>query len=87
MLTDVKAGEVLTVLAFAGTGKTTCLRAYAQARPYLSILYLTVSGGYKRRGDLECHEVRRNFGFSGLASVYFFAFVGEFSWYSQFMAR
>ena len=42
VLSDVKAGEVLTVLAFAGTGKTTCLRAYAQARPHLRILYLTV---------------------------------------------
>ena len=42
MLADVKPGGVLTVLAFAGTGKTTCLRAYAQARPHLKILYLTV---------------------------------------------
>lgn len=41
-LADVRPGEVLTVLAFAGTGKTTCLRAYAQARPHLRILYLTV---------------------------------------------
>lgn len=45
VLSDVRAGEVLTVLAFAGTGKTTCLRAYAQARPHLRILYLTVRGG------------------------------------------
>lgn len=42
VLADVKPGEVLTVLAFAGTGKTTCLRAYAQARPHLRVLYLTV---------------------------------------------
>lgn len=43
VLADVNPGEVLTVLAFAGTGKTTCLRAYAQARPHLRVLYLTVS--------------------------------------------
>ncbi|CAM9279831.1 unnamed protein product, partial [Discosporangium mesarthrocarpum] len=28
-------------VAFAGTGKTTCLRAYALARPHLKVLYLT----------------------------------------------
>ena len=53
VLTDVKPGEVLAVLAFAGTGKTTCLRAYAHARPHLRILYLTVRGGFSSpQGDV-----------------------------------
>jgi ABC-type branched-subunit amino acid transport system ATPase component len=30
---QLKAGEALTVLAFAGAGKTACLRAFALARP------------------------------------------------------
>ncbi|CAN0239455.1 unnamed protein product, partial [Ectocarpus sp. 13 AM-2016] len=50
VLADVKPGGVLTVLAFAGTGKTTCLRAYAQARPHLKILYLTVSSVRRAQG-------------------------------------
>ncbi|CAM9469278.1 unnamed protein product [Choristocarpus tenellus] len=40
VLTNLKPGEVLSVVAFAGTGKTTCLRAYAMARPHLKVLYL-----------------------------------------------
>ena len=32
--------EALRVVAFAGTGKTTTLRAYAQARPRQRMLYL-----------------------------------------------
>jgi ABC-type transport system involved in cytochrome c biogenesis ATPase subunit len=32
-LLQLKAGEALTVLAFAGAGKTACLRAFALARP------------------------------------------------------
>ncbi|CAM9988488.1 unnamed protein product, partial [Ectocarpus fasciculatus] len=51
VLADVKPGGVLTVLAFAGTGKTTCLRAYAQARPHLKILYLTVSSVRRPQGQ------------------------------------
>lgn len=63
MLADVKAGGVLTVLAFAGTGKTTCLRAYAQARPHLKILYLTAScagsdGGGGTRRELRMSSAR-----------------------------
>ncbi|CAN0101944.1 unnamed protein product, partial [Hapterophycus canaliculatus] len=51
VLADVKAGEVLTVLAFAGTGKTTCLRAYAQARPHLNILYLTFNVSVREEAE------------------------------------
>ncbi|CAM9971552.1 unnamed protein product, partial [Laminaria digitata] len=51
VLSDVKAGEVLTVLAFAGTGKTTCLRAYAQARPHLRILYLTFNVSVREEAE------------------------------------
>lgn len=54
VLADVKPGGVLTVLAFAGTGKTTCLRAYAQARPHLKILYLTVSASLVVAGLRLC---------------------------------
>ncbi|CAM9340718.1 unnamed protein product, partial [Scytosiphon promiscuus] len=51
VLADVKAGGVLTVLAFAGTGKTTCLRAYAQARPHLKILYLTFNVSVREEAE------------------------------------
>lgn len=36
-------GYLLRVVAFAGTGKTLCLRAWAQLRPYTRILYISVS--------------------------------------------
>ena len=36
-------GYLLKAVAFAGTGKTLCLRAWAQLRPYPRILYITVS--------------------------------------------
>ncbi|CAM9815047.1 unnamed protein product [Ectocarpus sp. 4 AP-2014] len=51
VLADVKPGGVLTVLAFAGTGKTTCLRAYAQARPHLKILYLTFNVSVREEAE------------------------------------
>ncbi|MFN2358213.1 MAG: UvrD-helicase domain-containing protein, partial [Desulfotignum sp.] len=38
--TDLAPGRVLKVLAFAGTGKTTTLVAYAEKRPHLRFLYL-----------------------------------------------
>ena len=41
--TNVRAGEILKVVAFAGTGKTTCLREWAARRPHLRILYAAVS--------------------------------------------
>lgn len=41
--TDVRGGQILKVIAFAGTGKTTSLRAWAEKRPYLRILYIAVS--------------------------------------------
>jgi F-box DNA helicase 1 len=37
---DLAPGEILKVLAFAGTGKTATLAAYAMARPRLRFLYL-----------------------------------------------
>ena len=38
--TSVKAGELLRVMAFAGSGKTTTLVEYARARPHVRMLYL-----------------------------------------------
>ena len=38
--TDLAPGQVLKVLAFAGTGKTTTLVAYARKRPGRRFLYL-----------------------------------------------
>lgn len=38
--TNVGAGELLRVMAFAGSGKTTTLVEYARARPYIRMLYL-----------------------------------------------
>jgi F-box protein, helicase, 18 len=38
--TDLAPGQVLKVLAFAGTGKTTTLVAYARKRPGMRFLYL-----------------------------------------------
>jgi F-box protein 18 (helicase) len=38
--TDLCAGDVLKIVAFAGTGKTTTLLHYARLHPSLSILYL-----------------------------------------------
>lgn len=74
VLADVKAGGVLTVLAFAGTGKTTCLRAYAQARPHLKILYLTVSFIFGGKGQMG---VRRFADEEGAQMVdYSFFFLG-----------
>jgi ABC-type phosphonate transport system ATPase subunit len=37
---DLKPGEILKVMAFAGTGKTTTLAAYAKARPDMRFLYV-----------------------------------------------
>lgn len=41
--TKLVAGERLKVLAFAGTGKTTCLQAWAEHNPRKNILYIAVS--------------------------------------------
>lgn len=41
--TELEVGEVLKVEAFAGTGKTRCLRAWAQQNPQYDILRLSVS--------------------------------------------
>lgn len=41
--TSVFPGYLLKVVAFAGTGKTLCLRAWAQLHPNVNILYITVS--------------------------------------------
>ena len=41
--TELEAGEVRKVEAFAGTGKTRCLRAWAQQNPQYDILRLSVS--------------------------------------------
>jgi F-box protein, helicase, 18 len=37
---DLPPGRILKILAFAGTGKTSTLVAYAKARPHLRFLYL-----------------------------------------------
>ena len=37
---DLKPGQTLKVMAFAGTGKTSTLVAYAKARPRMRFLYL-----------------------------------------------
>lgn len=37
---NLAPGQVLKVMAFAGTGKTTTLKAFAEARPHLRFLYL-----------------------------------------------
>jgi F-box protein, helicase, 18 len=49
--------EALRVLAFAGTGKTTTLRAYAQARPQQRMLYLAFnrSVAQEARGSFGPH--------------------------------
>jgi len=38
--TDLKDGDILKIIAFAGTGKTTTLIEYAKLRPKLSFLYV-----------------------------------------------
>lgn len=40
--TDLAVGETLRVVAYAGTGKTHTLRAYAQEHSDLVILYVAV---------------------------------------------
>ncbi|CAM9315558.1 unnamed protein product [Chrysoparadoxa australica] len=50
--TDLKPGDILTVMAFAGTGKTTSLKAYAQARPNLRFLYLSYNVAVKDQAAL-----------------------------------
>jgi F-box protein 18 (helicase) len=37
---DLKPGQILKVMAFAGTGKTTTLAAFAKARPHMRFLYV-----------------------------------------------
>lgn len=37
---DVEPGEILKIVAFAGTGKTTTLVEYAKARPHMRFLYI-----------------------------------------------
>ena len=38
--TDLKPGEILKIIAFAGTGKTTTLFEYTKERPKLRFLYV-----------------------------------------------
>jgi len=43
--------EALRVVAFAGAGKTSTLRAYAQARPEMSFLYLAFNRAIKQEAE------------------------------------
>ena len=40
---QLEIGQTLKVVAYAGTGKTVTLRAFAQTHPELKILYVAVS--------------------------------------------
>lgn len=40
---ELAEGEVLKVVAGAGTGKTRCLRAYSEQHPHEKILHMSVS--------------------------------------------
>ena len=44
---DIQPGEVIKINAFAGTGKTTTLIHYTQARPSLKFLYIAYNKAIK----------------------------------------
>ncbi|CAM9169915.1 unnamed protein product, partial [Sphacelaria rigidula] len=45
---EVGPSQILKILASAGTGKTFCLRAWAQSRPHLRILYIAFNNAVAR---------------------------------------
>ncbi|MDA8140896.1 MAG: hypothetical protein M0036_19785, partial [Desulfobacteraceae bacterium] len=49
---DLQPGQSLKIMAFAGTGKTSTLIAYAQARPHLRFLYVA----FNKSVQLEAAE-------------------------------
>jgi F-box protein 18 (helicase) len=49
---DLRPGQSLKIMAFAGTGKTSTLIAYAQARPHLRFLYVA----FNKSVQLEAAE-------------------------------
>lgn len=50
---DLSPGEILKVMAFAGSGKTTTLVAYAEARPRMRFLYIA----FNKSVQLEAAEI------------------------------
>ena len=48
---DLKQDDILRIIAFAGTGKTTTLIEYAKARPHLRFLYLAFNKSVQLEAD------------------------------------
>jgi len=46
--TKMEVGQTLVIRAYAGTGKTATLKAFAEKNPGLIILYVAVGAGVKR---------------------------------------
>lgn len=59
--TEVDVGQTLTIVAYAGTGKTFTLRAVAQRNPTLRILYAAVSAPcmHARKRSVALHRYDR----------------------------
>ena len=51
--TDLAPGELMTIVAAAGSGKSTVLKEYAKRRPHLRILYLTFGKDVKKEKAKE----------------------------------
>lgn len=49
--TDLQPGDLVKVQAYAGTGKTRCLRAYAESRPNTRFLYVAYNKAMQREAE------------------------------------
>jgi F-box protein 18 (helicase) len=47
----LRHGEILKVVAFAGTGKTTVLEQFARARPSLRLLYVAFNKSVQQEAE------------------------------------
>uniref|UniRef100_A0A8D3E2K1 DNA 3'-5' helicase n=1 Tax=Scophthalmus maximus TaxID=52904 RepID=A0A8D3E2K1_SCOMX len=72
---DIQQDDVVKIIAFAGTGKTTTLIKYAEQRPHLRFLYVafnkSVACEAVRRfpGNVDCKTVH-SLAFSGVGRMY-----------------
>jgi len=63
--TEMKHQEIMRINAFAGTGKTTCLRAYGRSRPWLKMLYICYNAAISQDAssnfpdNVECRNIHK----------------------------